>query len=67
MIKTWILTLLRNTKKYKIYTFINIFGLAIGMACCILMFLFINAELNVELAAYLAASAFNTAFILPCS
>jgi len=39
---------LRNLKKHKGYSFINIAGLAIGMACCILIILYIYSELNYD-------------------
>jgi putative ABC transport system permease protein len=39
---------LRNIKKYKGYSFINITGLAIGMACCILILVFIVDELSFD-------------------
>ena len=38
----------RNIKKHKGYSFINITGLAIGMACCVLLVLYIHAELNFD-------------------
>ena len=38
----------RNIKRYKGYSFINIFGLAIGLACCILILLWIQDELNFD-------------------
>jgi putative ABC transport system permease protein len=39
---------LRNLWKYKTYTFINIAGLAIGMASCILIFIFIRYQLSFD-------------------
>ena len=39
---------LRNLWKNKGYTFINIAGLSIGMACCILIFIFINYQLSYD-------------------
>jgi putative ABC transport system permease protein len=39
---------LRNLWKHKIYTFINIGGLAIGMASCILIFIFIRYQLSFD-------------------
>ena len=39
---------LRNIKKYATYSFINITGLAIGMACVILILLFIQDELSYD-------------------
>ena len=38
----------RNLWKYKGYTLINILGLSVGMACCILIFLFIRFQLNFD-------------------
>src|SRR5438477_4745681 len=42
--KTTIRTLLRN----KTYSFLNIFGLAIGIACAGLIFLWVEDELNYD-------------------
>ena len=39
---------LRNIKKQKIYSFINIFGLAIGMTSFILIFLFVRNEMSYD-------------------
>ena len=39
---------LRNFYKHKSYSFINISGLAIGMACCMLIMLWVQDELNYE-------------------
>jgi putative ABC transport system permease protein len=39
---------LRNIAKYKGYSFINIAGLAIGMACCILILLWVKDELSYD-------------------
>ncbi|MCJ7581788.1 MAG: ABC transporter permease, partial [Candidatus Aminicenantes bacterium] len=39
---------LRNIKKQKIYSLINISGLAIGTACCILIFLYVSFELSYD-------------------
>jgi len=41
-------SLVRNFTKYKTYSLINIFGLAAGMACCILLFLYIRHELSYD-------------------
>ena len=38
----------RNLVKYKGYTFINLSGLAVGMACCILIYLWIRDEYNID-------------------
>ena len=42
------LTALRNIKKHKAYSFITIIGLAIGIAVCILIFLFVKYELGFD-------------------
>jgi putative ABC transport system permease protein len=39
---------LRNLWKHKTYTFINIGGLAIGMASCILIFIFVRYQLSFD-------------------
>lgn len=44
MVKNYLKITLRNIKKHKAYSLINITGLAIGMACCILIVLFIRDE-----------------------
>ncbi len=48
MIKSYLKSAFRNIKKFKSYSFINIFGLAIGMACCILIVLFVQDELSYD-------------------
>jgi putative ABC transport system permease protein len=44
MIKNFLLTTLRNLKKNKLFTLINILGLTIGMASCLLILHFVNYE-----------------------
>src|SRR4051812_19147598 len=39
---------IRNLWKNKVFSFINIFGLAIGMACSLLIFLFVRDENNYD-------------------
>ena len=48
MIKNYLLTALRNIQRHKGYSFINIAGLAIGMACCLLILIFIMTELSYD-------------------
>ncbi|MGH7494332.1 MAG: ABC transporter permease [bacterium] len=48
MLKNYLKIALRNLLRYKAYTFINIVGLAVGMACCTLMLLFIRHELSYD-------------------
>ena len=40
--------ILRNIRRYRVYSLINIAGLSIGMACCILIFLYVQDELNYD-------------------
>ena len=44
MITTYLKIALRNLHRQKGYSFINIFGLALGMAICLMMLLFIQQE-----------------------
>ena len=39
---------LRNIKKHKIYTLINVSGLAVGLACCMLLLLWVQDELSYD-------------------
>ncbi len=48
MIKNYLKVALRNIAKHKSFSFINISGLAIGMACCMLIMLWVQDELNYE-------------------
>jgi len=48
MLKNYIKVTLRNIKKYKGYSFINILGLALGMAVCILILIFVRYELSYD-------------------
>ncbi len=48
MFKNYLKIALRNFLKHRAYSFINISGLAIGIACCILMLLFVQEELSYD-------------------
>jgi predicted permease len=48
MLKNYLKIAFRNFKKHKVYSFINISGLAVGMACCMLIMLWVQDELNYE-------------------
>ncbi|MEE9463276.1 MAG: ABC transporter permease [Bacteroidales bacterium] len=48
MIQNHLLTAFRNFIKNKIYTLINVFGLAMGMACTIMIILYVIDELSYE-------------------
>ena len=46
MLKNYFKTALRNLKKNKGFSFLNLIGLALGMSCAILIFLWVNDELS---------------------
>ena len=48
MIKNLLKVMLRNLKKYKAFSLINILGLSIGMACCLLILLYVSDELSFD-------------------
>ncbi len=48
MLKNYLKIAWRNLKRHKGYTFINLFGLAVGVACCILIALYVRDELSHE-------------------
>jgi putative ABC transport system permease protein len=48
MLKNYLKVALVNLKKHKAFSFINIFGLAIGMACCILIAVYVFHELSYD-------------------
>ncbi len=48
MFKNYMKIALRNIKRYKGYSFINIFGLAVGITCCILIFLWVQDEFSYD-------------------
>ncbi|MBU1100036.1 MAG: ABC transporter permease [Bacteroidetes bacterium] len=48
MLKNYLKITWRNFIRYKVYTGLNIFGLAIGLAACILIFLWVQDELSYD-------------------
>ena len=48
MIYNYLKIAARNLKKYKFISFINIFGLTIGLACCLLILTYIHHELSFD-------------------
>ena len=48
MLKNYLKIALRNIKRHKVYSLINILGLAVGMACAILILLWIQDELSYD-------------------
>lgn len=48
MFKNYFKIAWRNLLKKKVYSFINIVGLGVGMACCVLIFMFVQDELSFD-------------------
>lgn len=48
MLKNYLLVALRNLTKNKAFSSINILGLALGLACSLLIFLWVNDERNMD-------------------
>ena len=48
MIKNYIKVAIRNLFKNSFYSFINIFGLSIGITACLLIFLYVTNELSYD-------------------
>ena len=48
MLKNYLKIVLRNIRRHKAYSFINIAGLTIGMTCVVLLFLWIQDELSYD-------------------
>jgi putative ABC transport system permease protein len=49
MLKNYILVTLRNLLRNRVYSFINITGLAIGISCSLLIVLWVNDELSFDM------------------
>ena len=48
MFKNYLKTAFRNLWKNKVFSLINIMGLALGLACSLLIMLWVNDEYNVD-------------------
>jgi putative ABC transport system permease protein len=48
MLKNYIKTAWRNLKRNQIFSFINVFGLSVGLACCMLICAYVYSELNYD-------------------
>jgi len=53
MFKNYITTALRNMARNRLYSLINVGGLALGLAACILILLFVSSGLIVAILALL--------------
>src|ERR1700749_1544477 len=48
MFKSYLTTAWRNIRKNKVFSFINVIGLSIGMAACLLILQYVNFELSYD-------------------
>jgi putative ABC transport system permease protein len=48
MIRNFIKTAWRNIIRYKVNTVINVTGLALGMTCCLFIFLWVRDEKSID-------------------
>src|SRR5215469_17481515 len=48
MLKSYLTTAWRNIRKNKVFSAINVIGLAIGMAACLLILQYVNFELSFD-------------------
>ena len=48
MLKNYLLIALKNLRKQKLFSLINILGLTVGITCCLMIFLFISNELSYD-------------------
>ncbi len=48
MFKNYLKIAIRYILKYKVYSFINVTGLTIGIACCLLILLYVQAEFSYD-------------------
>jgi putative ABC transport system permease protein len=48
MLKNYFIIAIRNLKKHKGYSLINILGLAVGISCCLLILLYVRNELSYD-------------------
>jgi putative ABC transport system permease protein len=48
MFKNYFKAVVRNISKHKVYSVINILGLAVGLTCCILIYLYVADEISYD-------------------
>ncbi|MBN2246846.1 MAG: ABC transporter permease, partial [Candidatus Aminicenantes bacterium] len=63
MFKNYLKIALRNVRRNKGYSFINISGLAVGMACCLLILIWINHEMSYDRFHEHSDSIYRLAFV----
>lgn len=65
MIKNYLKTALRIIKKHKVYSFISLSGLAIGLACCFTILVYLSDELDYDTFHKNSQSIFRIVRIMP--
>ncbi|HNO12184.1 MAG TPA: ABC transporter permease, partial [bacterium] len=50
MIRNYLKIAVRNMQKNALHTFFNVLGLAMGIACCITVYIFVDTMLNMDTA-----------------
>jgi putative ABC transport system permease protein len=63
MVANFIKVFIRNLKRNKIFTLINLFGLTIGFTCSILIYLFISDELSFDTSIPRSEDIYRIAFV----
>ncbi len=48
MLRNYLILAIRNLKKRKLYSFINIFGLAMGVSVCLVILKYVDFELSYD-------------------
>ncbi len=48
MLRNFLLVAIRNMRNNKLFTFINVIGMSVSLACCILIFLYAHTNLNYD-------------------
>ena len=48
MLKNYFVTAIRHFSRQKGFTFINMFGLTVGLACCMMIFLYVTDEMSFD-------------------
>lgn len=48
MIRNYIIITFRNLRNHKVFSFINMLGLSVGITCCVLLALYIQSEFSYE-------------------
>ncbi|MBC7919729.1 MAG: ABC transporter permease, partial [Ferruginibacter sp.] len=48
MFKNYFIVATRSLLRYKVYSFINVLGLSVGIVCCLLIYLFVRDELSYD-------------------